>query len=153
MEFPFRTSTPSQSEIFSLKSVIVACSYRISFQDQYTLPKWNILLQSCYNGLLYVFAFQDQHTLPKWNILSKLLLWLALSARIRWAFRTSTLSQREIFFLKAFIVACSPCSYTLASQDQQTLPKWNILSQLLVCLALSVRMYVLAFQDQHTLPK
>ena len=47
---------------------------------------------------LYTVAFQDQHTLPKRNILSQLLLWLALSARIQWPFRTSTPSQREIVY-------------------------------------------------------
>ena len=111
MYWPFKTSTHSQSEIFSLKAVIVACSlcsYTVAFQDQHTLPKRNILSHSCYCGLLCVFAFQDQHTLPKRNILShscycgllcvfvkyslsQLLLWLAL------CFRTSTPSQREIF--------------------------------------------------------
>ena len=59
--------------------------------------------------------------------LSKLLLWLALSARIQWPFRTSTPSQREIFSLTAVIVACSLCSYTVAFQDQHTLPKRNSL--------------------------
>ena len=44
--------------------------YVLAFQDQHTLPKWNILSQSCYCSLFYVLAFQDQHTLPKWNILS-----------------------------------------------------------------------------------
>ena len=46
----------SRSEIFCLKAVIVACSlsacrYVLDFQDQKTLPKWNILSQSCYCGL------------------------------------------------------------------------------------------------------
>ena len=39
MYLHFRTSTPSKSEIFSLKSVTVACSYIFAFQDQYTLQK------------------------------------------------------------------------------------------------------------------
>ena len=155
MEFPFRTSTPSQSEIFSLKSVIVACLYRISFQDQYTLPKWYILLQSCYYGLLYVFVFQDQHTLPKWNILSNRLWCLFLSAPMyvlflqdqhtfpKWNIlsnlllwlvcmefpvTTSTPSQSEIFSLIAVIVACSN------GVSFHTLPKRNILSKLLFWL-------------------
>ena len=76
MYWPFKTSTHSQSEIFSLKAVIVACSlcsYTVAFQDQHTLPKRNILSHSCYCGL-------------------------ALSARIQWPFRTSTPSQREIVY-------------------------------------------------------
>ena len=55
MYWPFKTSTHSQSEIFSLKAVIVACSlcsYTVAFQDQHTLPKRNILSHSCYCGLL-----------------------------------------------------------------------------------------------------
>ena len=67
----FRTSTPSQSEIFSLTAVIVTCSlcsYTVAFQDQHTSQR-EIFSQSCYCGLLCVFAFQDQHTLPKRNIL------------------------------------------------------------------------------------
>ena len=106
--------------------------------------------------------------------LSKLLLWLALSARIQWPFRTSTPSQREIFSLTAVIVVCSLCSYTVAFQDQHTLPKRNILSKLLLWLALCICVsgpahppkekyslkavivacsYGVSFQDQHTLPK
>ena len=130
MEFPFRTSTPSQSEIFSLKAVIVACSlcsYTVAFQDPAHPPK------------------------EKYS-LSQLLLWLALSARIQWPSRTSTPSQREIFSLTAVIVACSLCSYTVALQDQHTLPKRNILSHSCYCGLLSLLVF-LAFQDQHTLPK
>ena len=111
---------------------VVWCQRGCCCQDQHTLPKWNIL-SSCYCGLLSL--------LPKWNILSscycrecrKMLLWLALSARM--------------------------C--VLACQDQNILPKWNILSscycrecrKMLLWLALSARMCVLACQDQHTLPK
>ena len=52
-------------KFLSFQAVIVACSYTVTFQDQHTLPKRNILSQSCYCGLFCVFAFQDQHTLPK----------------------------------------------------------------------------------------
>ena len=65
--------------------------YVLAFQDQHTLPKWNILSQSCYCCLFYVLAFQDQHTLPKWNILSQ------SCYCCYWPFRTSTPSQSEIF--------------------------------------------------------
>ena len=104
MEFPFRTSTPSQSEIFSLKAVIVACSlcsYTVAFQDQHTLPKRNILSHSCYCGLLSLLVYSGlpgpAHPPKEKYSLSQLLLWLALSARIQWPSRTSTPSQREIF--------------------------------------------------------
>ena len=80
IQWPSRTSTPSQREIFSLTAVIVACSYGVSFQDQ--------------------------HTLPKKYSLSQLLLWLV---HMEFPFRTSTPSQREIFSLTAVIVACSLC--------------------------------------------
>ena len=137
MYWPFKTSTHSQSEIFSLTAVIVACSlcsYTVAFQDQHTLPKRNILSHSCYCGLLCVFVFQDQHTLPKRNILSHscycgLLVWSFLSGpahppkekyslkavivacSVYLHFRTSTPSQSEIFYV---IVACSLCSCVLA---------------------------------------
>ena len=85
IQWPFRTSTPSQREIFSLTAVIVACSL-----------------------CSYTVAFQDQHTLQREIVysLSQLLLWLALSARIQWPFRTSTPSQSEIF---SVIVAVRLC--------------------------------------------
>ena len=142
IQWPFRTSTPSQREIFSLTAVIVACSlcsYTVAFQDQYTLPKRNILSHSCYCGLLSLFVYSGlpgpAHPPKVKYSLSQLLLWLALSARIQWPFRTSTTSQSEIFSLTAVIVACSLCSYTVAFQDQHTLPKRNILSKLLLWLA------------------
>ena len=131
MYFPSRTSTLSQSEIFSdscyyglfawnflsgpehplkvkysFKAVIVACrlsSYTVAYQDQYTLPKRNILSPSHYCGLLSLLVYSGlsgpAHP-PKVKYSLKLLLWLALSASM----------------------------YVLASQDQHTLPKWNILS-------------------------
>ena len=70
--------------------------------------------------------------------LSKLLLWLALSARIQWPFRTSTPSQREIFSLTAVIVACSLCSCVLTFQDQHTPKVKYSLSKLLLWLALCI---------------
>ena len=99
-------------------------------------------LKSCYCSLFSLLVciglLRPAHTPKVKYSLSKLLLWLALSARIQWPFRTSTPSQREIFSLTAVIVACSLCSYTVAFQDQHTLPKRNILSKLLLWLALCI---------------
>ena len=61
-------------------------------------------VKSCYCCLFYVLAFQDQHTLPKWNILWKAVI---VACSMYWPFRTSTPSQSEIFCLKTVIVACS----------------------------------------------
>ena len=101
------------------------CSYMVAFQDQYTLPNRNILSklllwlvhmefpfrtstpsereifsQSCYCGLLSVLIYGGlsgpAHP-PKEKYSLKLLLWLALSTRIQWPFRTTTPYQREIF--------------------------------------------------------
>ena len=122
---PFRTSTPSQSEIFSdsrycglflwsfishppkekysLTAVIVACSlcsYMVAFQDQYTLPKRNILSKNCYCGLLSLLIYiglSGPALPPKVKYSFKLLLWLAVSA----------------------------CMYVLTCQDPHTLPQWN----------------------------
>ena len=58
-------------------------------------------VKSCYCCLFYVLAFQDQHTLPKWNILWKAVI---VACSMYWPFRTSTPSQSEIFCLKALIV-------------------------------------------------
>ena len=46
-----------------------------------------------------------------------------------------------MFSLKAVIVACSLCSYTVAFQDQHTLPKRNILSHSCYCGLLSLLVY------------
>ena len=59
---PFMTTTPSQSEIFS---VIVAWSYVLAFEDQ--TPSQSEIF-SVIVAWLYVLAFQDHNTLPKWNI-------------------------------------------------------------------------------------
>ena len=134
------TSTPSQREIFS-QAVIVTCSLcsyvYIFLPGPAHSPKVKYSLTDVIVVCSYGVSFQDQHTLLKWNILSKLLLWLALSAHIQWPFRTSTPSQREIFSLKTVIVACSFCSNMLPFQDQDTLPKRNIFSKLLLWLAVS----------------
>ena len=133
-------------EKYSLKAVIVACSYGVSFQDQHTLPKRNILSKLLLWLVLCICISGPAHP-PK--VKYSMLLWLILSARVYWPFKTSTHSQSEIFSLKAVIVACSLCSYTVAFQDQHTLPKRNILSHSCYCGLLCV----FAFQDQHTLPK
>ena len=95
----FRSKTPSQSEIFFFKSILLlvlfAGMYVLAFQDQYTLPKWNIF---CYCTFFCILAFQDQYTLPKWNIFFKAILLLVLSTHM----------------------------YVLAFQDQNILTKWNI---------------------------
>ena len=83
VNYSFRTSTSSQSEIFFqdqhtlpkwniLSGPAHPSKVKYYFQEQRSLPKWNILFQSCYCCLLRLLAFQDQHTLPKWNILSNL---------------------------------------------------------------------------------
>ena len=66
----FRTTTPSQSEIFceKLLLLLVLC---IGLSGPAHPPKVKYSLKSCYCCLFYVLAFQDQHTLPKWNILSQ----------------------------------------------------------------------------------
>ena len=163
MYWPFKTSTHSQSKIFSLKAVIVACSlcsYTVAFQDRHTLPKRNILSHSCYCGLLSLLVYSGlsgpAHP-PKEKYSLKAVI-VACSVYLR--FRTSTPSQREIFSqscycgllvwsflsgpahppkekysLNAVIVACS---YGVSFQDQHTLPKRNILSKLLLWLALCI---------------
>ena len=100
MYWPFKTSTHSQSEIFSLKAVIVACSlcsYTVAFQDQHTLPKRNILSHSCYCGLLSLLVYSGlsgpAHP-PKEKYSLKAVI-VACSVYLR--FRTSTPCQREIF--------------------------------------------------------
>ena len=62
MYWLFMTTTPSQSEIFS---VIVAWSYVLVFEDQ--TPSQSEIF-SVIVAWLYVLAFQDHNTLPKWNI-------------------------------------------------------------------------------------
>ena len=157
IQWPFRTSTPSQREIFSVTAVIVACSLCscvFAFQDQHTLPKRNILCHSCYCGLLSLLVYSGlsgpAHPPKEKYSLSQLLLWLALSAHVYWPFKTSTLSQREIFSLTAVIVACSLCSYTVAFQDQHTLPKRNILSHSCYCGLLSLLMCIGLSRPAHT---
>ena len=119
--------------------------YILDFQDLHTLPKRNILSHSCYCGLLSLLVYSGlsgpAHPPKEKYSVSQLLLWLALSARIQWPFRTSTPSQREIFCLTAVIVACSFCSYTVAFQDQHTLPKRNIRSHSCYCGLLSLFIY------------
>ena len=62
--------TSSIVQVFDYLAIDIFLTINL-FEDQHTLPKWNILSQSCYCCLFYVLAFQDQHTLPKWNILSQ----------------------------------------------------------------------------------
>ena len=82
--------TSSIVQVFDYLAIDIFLTINL-FEDQHTLPKWNILSQSCYCCLFYVLAFQDQHTLPKWNILSQ------SCYCCYWPFRTSTPSQSEIF--------------------------------------------------------
>ena len=58
----FQDQTPSQSEIFF---VIVAWWYVLAFQHHNTLPKWNIF---CYCSLIVCIGISGPNTLPKWNI-------------------------------------------------------------------------------------
>ena len=95
--WPARTSTPSQSEIFS-QAVIVACSLCsyvcIGLPGPAHPPKvkyslkaiFVVSVERCYCGLL------------------------SLLVCVYWPARTSTPSQSEIFS-QAVIVACSLCSY------------------------------------------
>ena len=156
-----RTSTPSQSEIFS-QAVIVACSLCsyvcIGLPGPAHPPKvkysLKLLLWLALSARMYVLACQDQHTLPKWNILSSCYCGLlSLLVCMYWPARTSTPSQSEIFS-QAVIVACSLCSYVcIGLPGPAHPPKVKYSLKLLLWLALSARMCVLACQDQHTLPK
>ena len=95
--WPARTSTPSQSEIFSQSYFFCECR--------------KMLLWLALSARMCVLACQDQHTLPKWNILSSCYCGLlSLLVCVYWPARTSTPSQSEIFS-QAVIVACSLCSY------------------------------------------
>ena len=142
MEFAFRTSTPSRSEIFSQVFIVACslCSYTVAFQDQHTLPKRNILSHSFYCGLLSLLVYSGlsgpAHP-PKEKYSLKAVI-VACSVYLH--FRTSTPSRSEIFS-QVFIVACSLCSYTVAFQDQHTLPKRNILSHSFYCGLLSLLIY------------
>ena len=67
--WPFKTSIPSQSEIFS---VIVACSLSsclFAIQDQHPLSKWNILCYCNLFSLLMCIGVSRPAPLTKWNIL------------------------------------------------------------------------------------
>ena len=124
--WPARTSTPSQSEIFS-QAVIVACSLcsyvciglpgpahppkvKYSLKAIFVVSVRKMLLWLALSARMCVLACQDQHTLPKWNILSSYCGLLSLLVCVYWPARTSTPSQSEIFS-QAVIVACSLCSY------------------------------------------
>ena len=123
------------------KDVIVACSLCsyvcIGLPGPAHPPKvkysLKLLLWLALSARMCVLACQDQHTLPKWNILSKLFL--------SWV-------------SKDVIVACSLCSYVcIGLPGPAHPPKVKYFLKLLLWLALSARMCVLACQDQHTLPK
>ena len=133
---PFRTTTPSQSEIF---------------------------LQSCYcNWLsLPIQAFEDHNTLPKWNIFRSCYCnWLSLSICIG-LLGPRTPSQSEIFFknpycsLFSLLSAClslswpqhppkvkysllleTPSQSEIFSVTVNTLPKWNIFSKAVIVACL-----------------
>ena len=149
MYWPFKATTPSQSEIFS---VIVACSYVLSFKDQtpsqseiffvivdclYVLgfkdqtPSQSEIF-SVIVACTYVLTFQGHNTLPKWNILCYCSLFICIG--ISWP---NTLPKWIIFF-KAVIGG------TIFSK---------IFFQICYCTLIFARMYVLAFQHQYTLPK
>ena len=96
MYWPFRTTTPSQSAIFS---VIVACWYVLAFQDQ--TPSQSEIF-SVIIACLYVLAFQDHNTFPKCNIFCYLALVLY------WPFK---IPKWNIFCIVA-------CLYVFAFQDQ-----------------------------------
>ena len=112
--WPARTSTPSQSEIFS-QAVIVACSLCsyvcIGLPGPAHPPKvkysLKLLLWLALSARMCVLACQDQHTLPKWNILSSCYCGLlSLLVCVYWPARTSTPSQSEIFSQSYFCREC-----------------------------------------------
>ena len=116
IQWPFRTSTPSQREIFSLTAVIVACSVYLHFRTS-TPSQREIFSQSCYCGLL-VWSFLSGPAHPPKKKYSLKAVIVACSVYLH--FRTSTHSQSEIFYV---IVACSLCLCVLAFSDQHILPK------------------------------
>ena len=98
------------------------------------------------------FPYEDQqYQLPKRNILSKLLL-CACSVYLHLQDQhTLPTALREYFSLTAVIVTCSLCSYTVAFQSKPAIPapkeKYS-LKAVIVCL-----LCVFAFQEsKHTLP-
>ena len=137
MEFPFRTSTPSQSEIFSLK-IVIARMYVLACQDS-TPSQSEIFSQAvivaCSLCSYVCIGLPGPAHPPKVKYSLKLLLWLALSARMYVLASVHppkvkySLSQAVIvacsygvsfqdlhppkvkYSLKAIFVACSLCSY------------------------------------------
>ena len=132
MEFPFRTSTPSQSQIFS-QAITLACYLFLAcmywpFRTS-TLSQSEIFSQSYFCCLLSLLVY------------------------MLWPSRISTPCQSEIFS-QAVIVTCSLCSYVCIGLEWPAHPpKVKYSLKLLLWLALSAHMYVFSFQDQHTLPK
>ena len=91
----FKATTSSQSEIFS---VIVACSYVLTFQGHNTLPKWNsfskLLLE-----VQYFLKYFFKAVIVPW----------CLFICMYWPFNTSTPSQSEIFFQIFFVIVVIGC--------------------------------------------
>ena len=158
MYWPFITTTPSQSEIFS---VIVAWSYVLAFQDQtpsqskifFVIVAWlcvlafhdqtpskseifselaparsNSLISRCPLGNIFA-----QH-LPKWNIFCYCSFIVCIGFS-----EPNTLPKWNIFCYCSFIVC-------IGFSGPNTLPKWNIFcySSFIVCIG---------FSGPNTLPK
>ena len=101
IEFPFSMTTPSQSEIFS---VIVTFSYAVAFQDQ-TPSQSEIFFQICYCYCRFLSRFVCMY----WpSSTSSEIFSVIITCSYVLAFQDQTSSQSEIF---SVIV---DCSYVLA---------------------------------------
>ena len=154
MEFPFRTSTPSQSEIFSEKFLL--CLVHLEFHFRTSTPSQSeIFFQSPYFGLLSLLVcmfWPFRTSAPSQSEIfsqSYFCCLLSLLVSMHWPSRTSTPSQSKIFS-QAVIVACSLCSYVKIGLPGPAHPpkvKYSVTAVILVCL------YGISFQDLHTLLK
>ena len=100
--------TSSIVQVFDYLAIDIFLTINL-FEDQHTLPQWNILSQSCYCCLFYVLAFLS---------VSKLLLVLCIGLSGPAHPPKVNYSVSKLLLL------------LLAFHDQHTLPKWNILSNL-----------------------
>ena len=135
MYWPSKTSTHSQSEIFF---VIVDCSYILAFEDHDSLPDKNMQMSSLKTPSPAVTeslwpwisrAFQPQpsvaFTFKTWPVLSATDLELQDPASRGSLWPSSSEASVSLTF-QANISIIVACSYVLAFQYHNTLPKWNI---------------------------
>ena len=106
--WPFRSKTPSQSEIF-FQSYFVACSLCsyvcIGLSRPVHPPKVKYSLKSCYCSLFCIFDLSRPKHPPKVKY-----FFVIVACSVYWPFIASTPSQSEIFF-QSYSLACSLCSY------------------------------------------